>query len=41
MEVLLVAVEALEEVLLLAVVAADLLSEELEVEEVVVVLRLA
>ena len=38
---LLVAVEALEEALLLAVVAADLLSEELEVEEVVVVLRLA
>jgi hypothetical protein len=41
-EVLLLAVEALleAEVLLLAV-AADLLSEELEVEEVVVVLRLA
>ena len=38
---LLVAVEALEEALLLEVVAADLLSEELEVEEVVVVLRLA
>ena len=38
---LLLAVEALEEALLLAVVAADLLSEELEVEEVVVVLRLA
>jgi hypothetical protein len=38
-EVLLVAVEALEAELLLAV-AADLLSEELEVE-VVVVLRLA
>ena len=37
---LLVAVEALEAALLVAV-AADLLSEELEVEEVVVVLRLA
>lgn len=40
-EVLLVAVEALLEAELLLAVAADLLSEELEVEEVVVVLRLA
>ena len=40
-EVLLLAVEALLEAVLLLAVAADLLSEELEVEEVVVVLRLA
>ena len=40
-EVLLLAVEALLEAALLLAVVADLLSEELEVEEVVVVLRLA
>lgn len=38
---LLLAVDALLEAELLLAVAADLLSEELEVEEVVVVLRLA